>query len=230
MVLDHEPIRRASLNTLAACNVADHRFHQHGFTAYEGQLSLPQNLDKLRSRFGARHQFSATELESYARCPFQFWLSTVLKIEPIESPEEETDYALRGTLLHEVLARLLTEEAMADPERLRDRFLELVDEQLGRNIPQTTLRKALVEIERSILSEWADAFVDQQTKYTKDISELLNKMRSLSPEIPFGSLPDAPESANVHPPIRFGVGENSVNLRGRIDRVDVGAFDGHPKL
>lgn len=227
-ILEYEPARRAGRSTLAACTVAEHRFHERGFTAYEGQLNLPRNLAWLRRQFGAHHQFSATELESYARCPFQFWLSTVLKIDPIESPEEETDYALRGTLLHEVLATLLAEGAMADPDSLKNRFLELVDEQLGRNLPQTALRKALVEIERSILSEWAAAFVDQQTDYDAKVSEFLRSTRSLAPEIPFGSLPDAPGSENAHPSIKFGDDASSVNLRGRIDRVDVGSFEGNP--
>lgn len=226
--VDLEPVRLASWNTLAACNVADHRFHQRDFTAYEGRLELPQNLDWLRHRFGSHHQFSATELESYARCPFQFWLSNVLKIGPVESPEEETDHAFRGNLLHDVLAKLLTEGAMADPDLLRTRFLQLVEDQLGRSVPQTALRKALVTIEQSILAEWADAFVNQQAAYTDSLVEILDRTHSLSPEIPFGSLPHAPESESAFPSIKFGDGENSVQLRGRIDRVDVGSFEGRP--
>ena len=227
-VLEQDALRKTAWNTLAACEMADYRFHQRGFTAYEGRLELPQNLSGLRQRFGARHQFSATELEAYARCPFQFWLSYVLRISAVDSPEEGTDHAGRGTMLHEVLAKLLTEGILADSGNLRERFLELVDVELGRQVSETDLQRALVRIERLILDEWADAFVDQQTEYEQRIRETLKRTEFLSPEIPFGSLPDAPSTVESHPAIEFGQGENAVKLRGRIDRVDVGSFEGHP--
>ena len=228
-MLEQDSTRRACWNTLAACEVADHRFHQRGFTRYEGRLELSQNTDHLRQRFGSHHQFSATELEAYARCPFQFWLSNVLRIGAVESPEEGTDYAGRGNLLHEVAARLLNEGTLGDAAGLGPRFRELVHEQLDRRFPETELQKALVKIERMILSEWADAFVNQQGEYEQNAGDQLKTLRSLEPEIPFGSLPDAPMAARVvHPPIQFGSEDRSVKIRGRIDRVDVGSFEGHP--
>ncbi len=228
-VLECDPVRRACFNTLAACEVADQRFHQQGFTAYEGRLELPQNLAGLGQRFGSQHQFSATELESYARCPFQFWLSTVLKVGAVESPEEGTDYAGRGTLLHEVVAKLLMEGTLEDPAALENRFRELVDSLLDRQFPETDLQRALVNVERMILSRWADAFARQQDEYGQKIREILQKTSSLAPEIPFGNLPDAPVAAEeFHPPIQFGRDDRTVKLRGRIDRVDVGQFEGQP--
>ena len=226
-VLEWEPLQQTAYNTLAACDVADHRFRQRGFTPYEGRLELPQNLAGLRHRFGPRHQFSATELEAYARCPFQFWLSTVLNIAPVESPEEGTDFAARGTLLHEVLAGLLKEGIAADPAALRSRFQELVNAQLDRRVPETELRRALIGVERLILSRWGDAFVDQHAAYTEQINEVFRGVQSLAPEIPFGRLPDAQTlDDQANPEIRFGNEETGVKLRGRIDRVDCGTIDG----
>ncbi len=228
-VLDLDSLRKRAFNTLAACDVASHRFHERGFTKYEGRLELPQNLIGLRQRFGLHHQFSATEFEGYARCPFQFWLSTVLKVGAVEAPAEGTDYAARGTLLHEVLARLLIEGTLADPEALRIRFCELVDSQLDRRVPTTELQRALINIERTILKQWADAFVEQQVEYNKRVDEVIKETQSLAPEIPFGRLPEvSSENIETHPAIEFGNGDNRVNLRGRIDRVDVGSFEGHP--
>ena len=228
-LLDTDSLRNRAFNTLAACEVASHRFHEHGFTKYEGRLELPQNLLGLRQRFGAHHQFSATEFEAFARCPFQFWLSTVLRVGDVEAPEEGTDYAARGTLLHEVLAKLLIEGSLADPDALRNRFCELVDLQLDRHVPATELQRALIKIERLILKEWADAFVEQQVEYDLRVDEVIKETQSLAPEIPFGRLPEVSSATvDVHPAIEFGRGDNRVSLRGRIDRVDVGSFDGHP--
>jgi ATP-dependent helicase/nuclease subunit B len=228
-ILDLDSLRKRAFNTLAFCEVANNRFLERGFTKYEGRLELPQNLLGLRQRFGRHHQFSATEFESYARCPFQFWLSTVLKVGAVESPEEGTDYAARGTLLHEVLARLLMEGMLADPEALRNRFCELVDLQLDRHVPVTDLQRALIKIERTILKKWADAFVEQQVEYVQGINEVIKETQSLAPEIPFGQLPDVSSATHeVYPAIEFGHDDNFVNLRGRIDRVDVGLHEGHP--
>ena len=228
-VLEIDPLKKAMWNSLAACEMADQRFHQRGFTPYEGRLELSQNLNGLRQRFGAHHQFSATELEAYARCPFQFWLSSVLKIETVDSPEDGTDYAGRGTLLHDVLAKLLIEGTLSNPEVLGTRFRELVNIQLDRQVPETDLQRALVNIERKILEDWADAFVEQEEEYDLKIAETLKWTQSLAPEIPFGRLPEAPSATlDSHPAIQFGHGDTAVNLRGRIDRVDVGEFEGHP--
>lgn len=225
-LLDVDPVRRACLNTLAAIDVADQRFHQRGFTVYEGKLELPRNLERIVRWFGPGHQFSATELESYASCPFRFWVSKVLGIEPLESIEEGTDFALRGILLHEVLAQLVAEDSLDDPEFVRGRFRELVDQRLGREVAQTDLQKALVQLERSILFDWADAFAGQQVRYREKVDDHLHGIRPLAAEIPFGSLPDHSSPEAAYPPIEFGTGSQIVNLRGRIDRVDVGTLGG----
>ena len=228
-VMEQEALRKPAWNTLAACEMADHRFHQRGFTSYEGRLELPQNLDRLRRQYGSQHQFSATELEAYARCPFEFWVSNVLNIRAVESPREGTDYASRGTLLHQVVAKLLIEGVLADPETLQKRFRELVRLELDRQVPETDLQRALINIERLTLNQWADAFAEQQINYDVKISENLKQLQSLAPEIPFGRLPEAPVATlDSHPAIQFGDAENTVSLRGRIDRVDVGSFEGHP--
>jgi len=225
--LEFDPLRRPSWNTLAACDVAEHRFHQRGFTPFEGRLELSRNQSVLQQRFGPRHQFSATELEMYARCPFQFWMQYVLGIGPIESPEEGTDFAARGTMLHMVLAQLLAEGAMTDPDALRDRFYKLLQGQFDRIIPETDLQRALVRIEQLILEQWAEAFAGQQDEYEQKFKDVLTSPSSLAPEISFGKLPDSPGADDkIHPAIQFGTGDNSVHLRGRIDRVDVGSTGG----
>src|SRR5262249_38262343 len=96
----------AATNSLAAADMNVRRFHTSGFTNFEGLLENPGNLEVLRERFSGEHEFSATQLEGYAQCPFRFLLKNVLKIEPLDSPEIETDFGRRGTLVHDVLAEL----------------------------------------------------------------------------------------------------------------------------
>ena len=216
-------------NLLAAVDVNVQRFHTRGFTNHEGRLQVAQNLESLRKRFGAQHQFSATELEGYASCPFRFWLGKVLKLDPIPTPEEGTDHAARGSLIHDVLARLLTEGMDGDAATLAARFRELAAEQLATRFHETDLQRALTRIESELLGLWGDAFAQQQVAYQDRLSSAWSGLQpSLAPEIPFGSLPDAELSPGEehHEPIVFGEEDRAVRVRGRIDRVDVGTVGG----
>ena len=221
--------QRVGWNLLATLDVNVHRFHTRGFTSYEGRLELPQNLDALRMRFGSQHQFSATELEGYATCPFRFWLGKVLKLDALPTPEEGTDYAARGSLIHDVLAKLLVEGLDSDEETLAARFRQLVEEHLGHRFHETELQRALTRIEGELLGQWGDAFAKQHFEYREKLSSVWTGHKpSLAPEIPFGSLRDATpdESEPHHDPIVFGDEDRAVRVRGRIDRVDVGLVAG----
>ncbi len=221
--------QRVGWNVLAAVDMNAHRFHTRGFTSYEGRLELPQNLDSLRKRFGSQHQFSATELEGYATCPFRFWLGKVLKLDALPTPEEGTDYAARGSLIHDVLAKLLVEGMELDEEDLAARFRQLVEEHLGHRFHETELQRALTRIEGELLGQWGDAFAKQHSEYRDKLSSAwTGRKPSLAPEISFGSLPDATpdEMEPQHDPIVFGDEDHAVQVRGRIDRVDVGTVAG----
>ncbi len=211
-------------NVLAAIDVNIQRFHERGFTGYEGRLSSEPNLAALQQRFGPRHQFSATELEAYAACPFRFWVDSVLNVDDLVTPEEGTDYAARGSLVHDVLAQLSLEGLDKPAEQLAARFHLLIEQHLAKRFHETELQRALTRIEQRLLMQWGDAFGRQQAEYARQLQEAWTEgVSSLAPEIPFGSLPGAsPTSDLVTDPLVFGSGGEAVQVRGRIDRVDAG--------
>ena len=211
-------------NVLAAIDVNIQRFHERGFTCYEGRLSSEPNLAALQQRFGARHQFSATELEAYATCPYQFWVEKVLNVDDLVTPEEGTDYAARGSLVHDVLAQLLLEGLDQPAEQLAARFYLLIEQHLAKRFHETELQRALTRIELRLLKEWGNAFGRQQVEYAGQLKEAWGGgVSSLAPEIPFGSLPGAAATGDLMAaPLAFGSGDGAVQVRGRIDRVDTG--------
>lgn len=215
-------------NVLAAIDVNTYRFHERGFTGYEGALDGDANLIALRQRFGGRHQFSATELEAYATCPYRFWASSVLKVDDLATPEEGTDYAARGSLVHLVLAQMLREGLDRSAEELTSRFNELIEQHLAKRFHETDLQRALTHIEGRLLADWGHAFGEQQASYAEQLALAWNGgVRSLDPEIPFGSLPGGRESGEAPTnPLLFGTDDNAVQVRGRIDRVDTGFSNG----
>jgi ATP-dependent helicase/nuclease subunit B len=64
---------------------------------YEGQLF------DLSERFGAAHGWSASRLESYGTCPFEFFVAYGLELEPREEAEEGFDVRMLGSMLHKIL-------------------------------------------------------------------------------------------------------------------------------
>ena len=215
-------------NVLAAIDVNTQRYHERGFTSYEGRLASESNLNALRQRFGPHHQFSATELEAYAICPYRYWVSSVLKVDDLATPEEGTDYAARGSLVHVVLAQLLREGLDGSADDLAARFNALVEQHLAKRFHETELQRALTRVELRLLCEWGNAFALQQTDYADRVAQAWSGgMSSLPPEIPFGSVPgtDAPDEIESAA-LRFGDEEEVVQVRGRIDRVDVGFASG----
>ena len=80
------------------------------FTAWDGNLSsLAGRSVRLEVKDGT--VFSASRLQTWAQCPFQFFLENILHIAVLEKPEEllVIDALEKGSLLHSVLERLVIE-------------------------------------------------------------------------------------------------------------------------
>ncbi len=100
----HETTRGAAANVEAALRAGIARGRGESFGAFEGMLVTPAVARLLAGRYGSDHCWSPSQLEQYARCPYEFFLSRVLAIEPVEEPALEVDYLARGRLVHELLS------------------------------------------------------------------------------------------------------------------------------
>ncbi len=216
-------------NIVAAVEMALNRFETRGFTSYEGRLEHPVHQQSLAERFHPRWQFSATELESYAACPFKFWLSTVLKVEELPDVESGTDVLRRGVVVHDVLARLADGmRPSAAGAQLADRFQRLVSEKLDEEVPASELEEALLKIEQQVLSEWGAAYAAQFEQYASQVRDAWGgPWNATDPEVPFGDMPNLREDQR-RPPLELGDAENRVLVRGRIDRIDSGVVQQRP--
>jgi ATP-dependent helicase/nuclease subunit B len=72
--------------------------------AFEGDMSSgsAQAVD-LSERFGPEHGWSASRLESYGTCPYEFFVAYALGLEPRTPPEEGFDVRMLGSMLHKIL-------------------------------------------------------------------------------------------------------------------------------
>ena len=98
----------------------------------------PAALAALERYRPGNRSFSATGLEAYASCPYQFFLKNLIRLRPVERPEAlvHLDPLTRGSLLHDVffhLGREFRERGLAPlrKDRLEAAFA-LLEEVFGR--------------------------------------------------------------------------------------------------
>jgi len=234
----HEPVVRS---LLAATDMAEARFKTHGFTPYEGLIDNQQLKRDLERRYSPDHQFSATELDAYAACPFKYFASHLLNVNPLETPELQTEYLRRGLLVHDILKRLHreyidlldsteSEDPTADHAALIARFEELLAQELSSHPHDPQLTQVLDEIETRLLNEWGTEYAKQWDAYREHCRKTLGgPPTAMLYEAGFGSAPgdDAPgESPANADCLELGVAHRKVKVRGRIDRIDVGEIAG----
>ena len=228
----------AARGILAAADMDAFRFEQNGFTPFEGLLQHAPSVARLAQKYSPDHQFSATQLERYATCPFRFLQSDVLKLEPNDSIEPEIDPRKRGLSLHRVLADLhragADRQSGAQPDRSRvDRSPARTRRgrvlRRGRISPHTSGHSSLLNcnspsgsptcIRRNARNTW-------QRSVTVGTSRLrlgLSSWPLAISKIMASLLRNRPRPA---PCVTFGPDDAPVRVRGRIDRVDVGRRGG----
>jgi hypothetical protein len=72
---------------------------------WNGALRDPAVLEHLRTRYGPGHVWSASQLQTYTRCPFFFLIDRVLLLRPLEEAEESTSPLTFGGIAHDILER-----------------------------------------------------------------------------------------------------------------------------
>lgn len=188
------------------------------WTEYDGKLNLRGDETASESSTVG----SATAFETYAACPYRYFLSRRLHIEPTESPEPEValDALTFGTLIHDVLEkfalwRMEWEPGSLSPKEQEDWLREQTEsniELLKEETPGRSDGAWKIELSRAwlILRQWLRREPD-----TADQPEMLQTMAEFS----FGSsTPDSSSGPAVE--VRTSTGK-SVKFRGQVDRVDI---------
>ncbi|HEV3282439.1 MAG TPA: PD-(D/E)XK nuclease family protein [Acidimicrobiales bacterium] len=191
------------------------------FTRFDGNLA---GLDVPSPAAGVT---SATRIEGWVSCPFAYLLHDLLDVEEVENPEEELEITplTRGSLVHDVLERFIT-EVLARP----------ATEQPAPSQPWTRAdRRRLIEIAEHVCSDYEHrGMTGRPIFWQRDkrrlVAELLQALdlddrhraahaaRPVAAELAFGFPGSAVGTVAIDLP-----DGRCVHFRGRADRVDVGA-------
>lgn len=222
-----EAIARAAPSFGRAMRARDGRWSS-SLTAYDGLMSSPGALDAAlrRSAFARGDAVSASRLEMWARCPYQYFLRYALGVDPNKEPEsiERIDHLERGSLIHEIAERFLRALGRDDPPSATRRSAHLdllldIAEECGedRRARGLTGRPLLWEIDRQSI------FEDLVNWYDREAEDIANT--GLIPgafEARFGpgrGGTDA-EPLSSDEPLLLTAGGREVRVQGRIDRID----------
>jgi hypothetical protein len=111
-------------------------------TMWNGVIRDPVVLDLLRSRYGPEHIWSASQLQTYTRCPFFFLIDRVLRLRPLEEAEESTSPLTFGGIAHDILERFYATSLDNVPVALSADVAARLDESIAERGRRTRERAA----------------------------------------------------------------------------------------
>ncbi len=189
---------------------------------FDGRISDPQLLEFLDARFGREAVFSASRLNNYGQCPWLFFATHVLMLEPPLQPQRRLEPVARGLFVHAVLRRTFEtlRERAGGPVRLGEidetELAEALDSAV--NAESDRMRPpypALWQIQR-------DRMRDEMHDYLRSLRERADA-EAVYLELAFG-LGDGPDGyadpASSSQPAELETSAGKLRIHGRIDRMD----------
>jgi ATP-dependent helicase/DNAse subunit B len=202
------------------------RWGFQSFTEYDGCLDSARARKLLRERFALSGQIlSATKLEAYAACPFNYFLAEVLGLRPLPSPEEirRIQPLERGTMVHEILFLFYEASSKKYPGPLRPENLEgyrqILEEAASHSFAAAEAQgwtgyPLLWEIDRQSILEDLRAFLEKEVQAEEGMTPALFEVR-------FGHASRGSRRGAADEPVSLSLEDGTAfSLRGRMDRVD----------
>ena len=198
------------------------------FTEFDG--SIDRNLARHITGAAGRgdRAISPSRLETFATCPFRFFLKYVLRLEKVEEPEalERIDPLNRGSLIHEILETFLQELSsrgerpdLAYRDQHLRRLYEIASDACGR-LEETGLVGYPVMWEFDQIA----IFEDLEEWYRREAMDLEDtRLQPASFELRFGwaRRPDEGGKGSRDEPYKLRFSGGELSFQGRVDRVDI---------
>lgn len=206
-------------------------YHRKGAydSPYDGLLEGdPAILAALAERFGDGAIFSPTALETYADCPFRFYLEQVLGLAPFPDADPDLTAQERGSLIHRITYRFysgwkgdgngaLTEACYPDAvRRILDTGREET-ERLALDSPLWVADKEVLLGSPAVGRGLLERFLEHEMAVAG--SHFVPQAFEVSFGLPL--VPGEVDAASIEDAIAIPLGNETIRLRGRVDRVDV---------
>jgi len=191
-------------------------FGESEYTGFVSKKLLPNSKEKLEAL--RNKEYSISQLETYAACPYKYFAERILNLEPIEEPTDEIEALEMGSLLHSILYEFYTElkkRKIVLHKASDEQFQEAED--LIFKIAEEKVQAANFNAALSFFEIEKILGINGKRKNSilyKFLEEERNNAEGYVPEyfeLNFGKISQSGEE--------FRIGETK--FRGKIDRVDV---------
>lgn len=174
----------------------------------------------------ADKQYSVSQLETYSKCPFKFFVERVLNIQAIEEPSEDIEAKEMGRILHSVLYQFYTfirdnniDLILADKKnfkKLQEIIYKIAEEHISQGLFNSPInfyeKEKLLGIDgnknESILSRFIEYECENNDEYNPKYFE-----------VGFGSLRESGSDNIISDKEPINI--DGLKLRGKIDRIEI---------
>ena len=166
-------------------------------------------------------QYSISQLETYAKCPYKYFAERILKLKPVSEPTEDIEALEMGSLLHSILYRFYFEikkRKIIISDSDEKQFGEI--EELLFNIAADSIEKAGINLPINFFEKEKILGINGERK-----NSILYKFLIAEKENKDGFIPEFFEIGFGD---KAGPGNSSLNLKagkagliGKIDRIDI---------
>lgn len=193
---------------------------------YDNDSISNHRLTELLSSFTVK-QYSVSQLETYAKCPFKFFIERIIGIEKIEEPTEDIEAIEMGRILHSILyefySRIRDENIdlkNCDKKNIEDAkkyIYEIADKKIAQSFFKSPItfyeKEKLMGIEGNFDESILGKFIEYESKANDDFKPMFF-------EVSFGSLKKEEGLDKIlssDEPIKI----DGLKLRGKIDRIEI---------
>lgn len=191
------------------------------FSAFDGRIGNVALRRVLADNFAA-HTFSASEINDYGACPFQYLLRHVLRLRPRVEAALDLHASDLGVILHDVLQRAvspLVDGSKTTRDLSRKELRAIAAEVLARFAHRAPpLDSALWQIDVERVTAELDAWIEDEAALQERLGT--HATRPTHVEVAFGMPGATDDAASAADPLTLSRGEERIQLRGRIDRID----------
>ncbi len=208
-----KPLAERSAHVVRGALIEKQRYSPAPFDAFDGMLRKESNREEVAGRFDETHVFSATELEDYRQCPFRFFALRLLRLMQVERPVTAFDRGVLGIVIHRVLEefhrRYEGVPAGGIPaSEAAETMRALVDAVFAEH------EASMITVPDGMLAAERLSVHNRLQRYLAIERQEEDSWRPTQFEAVFGK-PEGP-----YPPLAVPTGAGTIQMRGRIDRID----------
>ncbi len=201
---------------ISKINISRSETHEEIYLEYEGVVKPSYEEEKRKLGEHEERVFSISQIETYGKCPYRYFVERVLGLKKFEEIEELLTPIERGILYHEVLYEFYTRWRETG-KLVRDDFegaLSLIKRIAKEKAKEFEISHPLWEIEKRDLERSVESFIKNEKEMHLDFKPTYFEV-AFGPKV--GARKSSDKELSINDPIQLG----RVKIQGKIDRIDI---------